>query len=92
MKVWQDMQFLGRFLDDVQPLGATTDQFFKLTMETRFDLDPKAKIYDDQAVKKHSVVLLGPKDENGEHIIKSREPILTYIDPHFTTYPLGTYD
>lgn len=35
-KVWKEMQFLGRFLCDVQPLGTTTEKFYKTTMKNYY--------------------------------------------------------
>ena len=42
MNVWKEMQSLGHFLYDVQPLGTMTEQFFELTREIKFSFDKTA--------------------------------------------------
>lgn len=37
-KVWKEMQFLGRFLCEVQPLGTTTESFYRTTMKNNYGI------------------------------------------------------
>ena len=93
MEVWKKMQFLGRFLYDVQPLGATTGRYFKMTMETKFLLGPKAEIYTKSGVENLELLKLRPPDkDHSQEECSEVESMSDYVKPDFAAYPFdGAY-